>query len=103
MSLPQTCGVTDPEADKKMRLMIQSAISRYMEIMGPKLHSLVEQIVARQTVDKSADQVHHFNLLWCGVTRAVSVAVSDTCDLSDAPTVPGSAVDWHAVGHFCTL
>ena len=28
-----------------------------MDIMGPKLHKLVEQIVGRQTVDKSADQV----------------------------------------------
>jgi hypothetical protein len=40
-----------------MRLMIQNAISRYMEIMGPKLHNFVVQIVTRQTVDKSEDQV----------------------------------------------
>jgi hypothetical protein len=40
-----------------MRLMIQNAISRYMDIMGPKLHSLVEQIVSTQILDKSAERV----------------------------------------------
>lgn len=49
--------MVDAESDKRMRLMIQNAITRYMEIMGPKLHNLVVQIVTRQTVDKSADQV----------------------------------------------
>jgi hypothetical protein len=53
----QACNVKDAEADKRMRLMIQNTISRYMDIMSPKLHGLVQKILERQIKDKGPDQV----------------------------------------------
>ncbi len=63
-----------------MRMLIQSTIGRYMDIMGPKLHQLVEQIVSRQTVDKSADQVHFRCLVvWLFGLSSCLVAFACSC------------------------
>jgi hypothetical protein len=50
-------NISDPDSDRKVRLLIQGTIERYMAIMAPKLHGYVETIIGKQVVSHTSDQV----------------------------------------------